>query len=96
MCLEPGCPIRIEDGSYCRAHALLRGGEGPGGFKPTYSSREWKRARKQARERDGNRCVRCGSTRFLQVHHLNGNASDMRLENLITLCRTHHRLAHRV
>jgi HNH endonuclease len=54
------------------------------------------------RLRDQNRCqaktqaTRCGSTRFIDLHHIQpvsqgGPNTPM---NLITLCRAHHRLAH--
>jgi 5-methylcytosine-specific restriction endonuclease McrA len=92
-CLHRGCPRRTT-GTYCDVHAAEHGGRGPNGYKPTYSSAAWKRARAAARERDGDACVVCGSTEFIAVHHLNGNSNDMRLENLVTLCRRHHHREH--
>jgi 5-methylcytosine-specific restriction endonuclease McrA len=54
---------------------------------------EWKQARAAAQRRDGFRCVRCGLTNSktkLEVHHVNGDPTDHRLENLETLCIRHH------
>jgi hypothetical protein len=34
------------------------------------NSARWQRARELARQRDGNRCVRCGGTERLEVHHV--------------------------
>lgn len=62
-----------------------------------YGSPEYKRARRQALERDGHSCVRCGSKEDLQAHHrtpvLQGGGHTV--ENLETLCRSCHRVAER-
>lgn len=53
----------------------------------------WKVARTAARQRDGERCTRCGSTRNLQVHHivpLSHGGERYALSNLTTLCRDCH------
>jgi len=50
--------------------------------------------KKMIRERDGNRCTSCGSSRRLAVHHINYIKEDLRPENLITLCPTCHGKAH--
>ena len=44
--------------------------------------------------RDGSRCVVCGETDRLTIHHRNGDHSDNRHENLITLCETCHKKIH--
>ena len=49
-------------------------------------------------KRDGGcRFPGCGNTRFVDAHHIkswtDGGSTD--LENLISLCRAHHRLVHR-
>jgi len=62
----------------------------------------WKRARAKALERDDHSCVICGVTKEekpkrIDVHHIrpvesfedNSEAHD--LDNLVTLCRSHHR-----
>lgn len=52
--------------------------------------------REQVRERDGNRCARCGSPRDLHVHHRITRAQGGRDygENLITLCAPCHHWVH--
>jgi hypothetical protein len=51
----------------------------------------------QIRQRDGDRCAKCGSTSALDVHHrlLRSAGSDERASNRITLCRRDHEFAHR-
>lgn len=50
--------------------------------------------------RDENRCVRCGATEKLNVHHLDwsgeSDAPNHDLDNLETLCDPCHRKAHRI
>jgi 5-methylcytosine-specific restriction endonuclease McrA len=55
----------------------------------------WKLQRKVVLKRDGYRCVKCGATKGLQVHHIKKweGESDNFLENLITICSIcHHKL----
>lgn len=56
----------------------------------------WHYIRKQALERDGDKCKVCGWTLGLEVHHLMprslGGTND--LENLVTLCPNHHTEIH--
>jgi len=61
-------------------------------------SARWKKARAAARQRDGNRCRHCGSTRKIEVHHVVSLAQGgdrFALSNLITLCRDCHHAGHR-
>lgn len=62
-------------------------------------SHRWIRQRDLALARDGHRCVVCGSTANLHVHHVvpwePGQADPHALDNLATLCALHHRRAHR-
>lgn len=44
----------------------------------------------KALERDDFRCTVCGSTRRLEVHHLDSNRSHNALDNLTTLCHSCH------
>jgi 5-methylcytosine-specific restriction endonuclease McrA len=46
-------------------------------------------------ERAGGRCEVCGETSGLELHHLNGDATDNRDENLALVCRDCHAQAHR-
>jgi hypothetical protein len=57
----------------------------------------WKSIAKYVKERDGNRCVKCGADRRLHVHHLNyQNHGDElhHLDDLICVCRKCHRELH--
>lgn len=53
---------------------------------------EWAEKRAQVFKRDGYRCVKCGSTKLLEVHHIvarhQGGTDD--LDNLETLCHQCH------
>jgi len=42
------------------------------------------------RDRDGCKCVLCGVLDDLQIHHINYDKEDSRLQNLITLCVSCH------
>lgn len=57
---------------------------------------KWKFIREKVRIRDAGRCVICGFSMAIDVHHITpkseGGADTM--ENGITLCPNHHRLAH--
>lgn len=62
------------------------------------SSGRWERNRLAALARDGHRCVECGTTAPLHVHHVvpweAGQADPHALDNLVTLCVLHHRREH--
>ena len=44
----------------------------------------------------GHACavVRCGEHTYLEIHHINENREDNRVENLVLLCDKHHKMAH--
>jgi hypothetical protein len=44
----------------------------------------------------GHACavVRCGEHTYLELHHINQNREDNRMENLVLLCDKHHKMAH--
>ena len=57
----------------------------------------WKSIAKYVKDRDGNRCVKCGTDRRLHVHHLNyQNHGDElhHLDDLICVCRKCHKEIH--
>lgn len=53
-----------------------------------------KAVRRAARERAGNKCIRCGSPsvtgRILTTHHFDGNKSNDEWWNLLALCQVCH------
>lgn len=53
---------------------------------------------KQVKDRDGNRCVICGSTNCLHAHHIIPKEQhpelELMLNNGVTLCQTHHEMVH--
>lgn len=57
---------------------------------------EFQRVRKKALERDKNSCRFCGFTSlsYQEVHHLNDDHSDNRLDNLVTACSFCHMVQH--
>ena len=60
--------------------------------------KEFVRAAKESRKRDGNKCRRCGRTYGLQTHHripVSKGGSVTGLYNLQTLCKSCHELEHR-
>ena len=58
---------------------------------------EWLLNAQLAKERDGGRCQRCGTTRNTDVHHIvhRDRGGEHELDNLITLCRSCHLKQHR-
>jgi 5-methylcytosine-specific restriction endonuclease McrA len=90
---KPRCPkYALKGQSRCEGclqaiRPLLTGARG--------TSPEWSRARKKALERDKHRCRICESTLELEVHHLDRDARNNDLMNLVTLCGVHHKEAHK-
>lgn len=62
-------------------------------FKNTYNG-DGKEKRREARERAGNRCVRCDSPsvqgRILTTHHFDGDKANDAWWNLMALCQVCH------
>lgn len=65
-------------------------------YQSYLQSDHWQDLRSQALRRDGYRCVKCGYTKTLQVHHLRYRYSPYAslLEDLMTLCDECHGLVH--
>lgn len=87
-----GCGILTRAGSWCPSCQARR--------QPDWAARRrvgngwaWGRIRDHVRARDGNTCVRCGSSHNLEVHHrvplAHGGTNS--LDNLETLCHACHR-----
>ncbi len=57
---------------------------------------EWQAIRQMALDRDGHRCVECGSTEQLQVHHKTyARRGHEKRRDLVTLCDRCHKARHR-
>lgn len=62
-------------------------------YKKYLNSDEWKAIAKKVKDRDGNKCAYCLSENNLNVHHLTYKHiyhEDEHLEDLVTLCESHH------
>jgi endogenous inhibitor of DNA gyrase (YacG/DUF329 family) len=87
---------------HAHAREHFRGSKNPGwkGGNPKWYGVNWGPARRKALERDGHRCCDCGAAKDLVVHHLREFCEFDRhdeahaLDNLRTLCRSCHRVAH--
>lgn len=62
------------------------------GGKTSPYNKEWRAVRAEALERDGRKCVLCGSTDRVQVHHIipYRYSKSHDINNLTTLCRSCH------
>jgi 5-methylcytosine-specific restriction endonuclease McrA len=63
-----------------------------GSSRPELDRSAWQKLRRAARVRDRNRCVRCGATERLSVHHAVPGSNL--LEDLVTLCSRCHAREH--
>lgn len=96
-CTHPGCTNdQVPGTSRCTHH------------KPTAWARQphtteqrrrryghaYRKQRERVLRRDEHMCVVCGTAYQLEVHHLR-DADEVADEELVTLCRSHHRAAER-
>lgn len=60
---------------------------------PSLECLSWQKVRREALERDGNRCVMCGSIENLEAHHIHpvSEGGVAQIDNLKTLCKRCHR-----
>lgn len=59
-----------------------------------HTARDFLRAKTAVLFRDHFRCVICNTDQDIQVHHINMEPRDNRSQNLVAICRTHHRRLH--
>lgn len=68
-------------------------------YTESRSGPHWRRAKEAAKERDGHKCLSCGSKKRLEVHHGNGwrwfREYRFSLWNLFTLCKPCHTAFHK-
>lgn len=55
---------------------------------------EWKQIAQMVKERDGNKCVICGSTENLNAHHIGYDGDRMDENDIVTLCNRCHECLH--
>jgi 5-methylcytosine-specific restriction endonuclease McrA len=99
-CLTPGCPNLTEASrcDNCRRADRRRRRRDPsltGGAARNDNRRSYQKVRRRALVRDEFRCRDCGGVGDLVVHHVDGDARNHTLENLVTLCPRCHWLRHR-
>jgi 5-methylcytosine-specific restriction endonuclease McrA len=88
----PSCGVVLAVGTRGRCPRCAKP-QRPGSSRPELDRSAWQKLRRAARLRDGNRCVACGSTKRLSVHH--AVAGSNLLEDLVTLCSRCHAREHR-
>lgn len=100
---KKGETLRCSKRCSARAHSFLMSDQGNPKWKDgatrarqqPHCARAFREMRPLVRERDGHRCVLCGSGgRRLEVHHLDENPMNNAAANLVTLCAKHHRQWH--
>ena len=55
---------------------------------------EWKQIAQMVKERDGYKCVICGSTENLNAHHIGYDGDRMNENDIVTLCNRCHECLH--
>ena len=55
---------------------------------------EWKQIAQMVKERDGHKCVICGSTENLNAHHIGYDGDRMDENDIVTLCNRCHECLH--
>lgn len=65
-------------------------------YRKYLKSEHWKKLRAEVVARDGGKCTECDVRQKLEAHHLvyREPLESCTPVDLVTLCRTHHRLAH--
>ena len=55
---------------------------------------EWKQIAQMVKERDGHKCVICGSTENLNAHHIGYDGDCLDENDIVTLCNRCHECLH--
>ena len=58
------------------------------------NTEEWKQVAEMVKERDGHKCVICGSTENLNAHHIGYDGDRMDENDIVTLCNRCHECLH--
>ena len=57
-------------------------------------TQEWKKIAQMVKERDGHKCVICGSTENLNAHHIGYDGDCLDENDIVTLCNRCHECLH--
>ena len=87
----PGCGALLPAGMRGRCARCAKP-QRSGSSRPEIDTAAWQKLRRAARMRDGDRCVRCGASERLSVHHA-VEGSNL-LHDLLTLCSRCHAREH--
>ena len=63
-------------------------------YKEFLKTEEWKKIAQMVKERDGNKCVICGSTENLNAHHIGYDGDCLDENDIVTLCNRCHECLH--
>ena len=63
-------------------------------YKEFLKTEEWKQISQMVKERDGHKCVICGSTENLNAHHIGYDGDRMDENDIVTLCNRCHECLH--
>lgn len=58
------------------------------------NTEEWKQVSEMVKDRDGHKCVICGSTENLNAHHIGYEGDYLNEDDIVTLCRRCHECLH--
>jgi 5-methylcytosine-specific restriction endonuclease McrA len=89
MAVRPciSCRRLIEAGSYCPSCGWRRNTY----YSDRLRGRKWQRIRTSILRAYNDQCAHCERVVPLEIHHMNGDPSDNRRENMIPLCVDCHR-----
>lgn len=63
-------------------------------YEDFLKSEEWQQVSEMVKDRDGNKCVICGSTENLNAHHIGYNGDRLNEDDIVTLCNRCHECLH--
>ena len=63
-------------------------------YEEFLNTEEWKQVAEMVKDRDGNRCVICGSTENLNAHHIGYDGDCLDENDIVTLCNRCHECLH--
>ena len=63
-------------------------------YEEFLNTEEWKQVAEMVKDRDGHRCVICGSTENLNAHHIGYDGDCLDENDIVTLCNRCHECLH--